>query len=101
MMLIRPADSEADLKNLGLLQDSRLRPEFLEGVNTLRNKILSNGAPKIVNGEPLTTQMLGQMISKYVESINKGAVPNILSAWEQIGEDAALEAYDAALEAYI
>lgn len=40
------------------------------------------------------------MITNFVNSINQGAVPNILSAWEQIGQDAAFEAYDAALEAY-
>ena len=72
----------------------------MEGVNNLRNKILNSATPKVMNGEPLTTQTLGLMIQAYVDSINKGAIPNILTAWEHIEEEAALEAYDAALEAY-
>ena len=40
------------------------------------------------------------MIISYTNTINSDGVPNITSAWEHLGEQAALEAYDDALEAY-
>ena len=63
----------------------------------MRSKIINNTSPKIVSGQPLNTKKLGDIIISYVDSINKGAVPNFISAWDQIGEDAALEAYDAGI----
>mgnify|MGYP002077046188 CR=1 FL=1 len=46
---------------------------------------MSNASPKIVDGQPVTTKMLSSMIISYVDSINKGAIPNIISAWDHIG----------------
>ena len=44
--------------------------------------------------------MLTEMIIAYTNTINNDGIPNITSAWEQLGEQAALDAYDDALEVY-
>ena len=40
--------------------------------------------PKVLNGKKLNGPMLATLAASYVESINKGAVPNIESAWQYI-----------------
>ena len=40
--------------------------------------------PKMLNGKILTGEMLYGVIQSYVNAINKGAVPNIESAWSYI-----------------
>ena len=100
MMMVRPADDEKDLKNLDHLPEGKLRGEFKDAVNSLRNKILTNACPKVINGEAVTAPLLCRMMETYVSSINHGAIPNITSAWNHIEEEVALEAYDAAIEVY-
>lgn len=81
MMLVRPTGSEDDLKRLNTLPNSRLRPEFLAGVSTLKNKIMSGAGPKMINGEKTNSLILTELIIAYVNDINNKGIPNIISAW--------------------
>lgn len=63
---------------------SELRAEFVDQVTQLRRKVLNRMKPKMLNGKVLTGEMLFGVIQSYVNAINKGAVPNIESAWSYI-----------------
>ena len=82
--MIRPVNNEAELQNLAQKDVSELRSEFQEQVKTLRRKVLGKIKPKSLNGKTLTGDILMGLAKQYVESINKGAVPNIESAWTYI-----------------
>jgi hypothetical protein len=61
-----------------------LRPEFVEQVMTLRRKVINRIKPKMMHGKKLNGEMLYNLCLTYVNSINKGVVPNIESAWSYI-----------------
>ena len=80
------------------MQLEDLRPEFVEQVMQLRRKVINRIKPKLMNGKKLNGTMMANLISSYVDSINKGAVPNIESSWMYICKNECLkaqyEAYD-------
>ena len=94
---MRPAFEESDLQNLHQLPDHRLRRDFIEGINSLRNKILVNCGPKTYEGTPLYGGSIASMIESYEKMMNDGAIPSIRTAWDQINEDEGVYAYDKAL----
>lgn len=62
----------------------------------LRRKVINRIKPKVMHGRKLNGEMLYNLISSYVDSINKGAVPNIESSWVYICKNECLKAqYDA------
>jgi hypothetical protein len=73
---------------------SDLRPEFVEQVTSLRRKVLGRIKPKKINGKPLNGTMLWNLMSSYVESINKGAIPSIESSWAYICKNECQKALD-------
>ena len=79
--LVRPITEEGNLQNLEKMDQSKLRPEFLDQVNKLRKNVLNNIKPKKMNGNVLTGPMFTELLSSYVQMINDGAVPVIQSAW--------------------
>jgi hypothetical protein len=54
--------------------------------------------PKMMNGKKLNGEMLYHLLGSYVDAINRGAVPNIETAWSYICKNecikAQYEAYD-------
>ena len=82
--IIRPLTNEDNLQNLAKMSLSQLRPDFVEQVIELRKKVLNRVKPKTLNGKNLSGGMLCKLAESYVEAINKGAVPNIESAWSYI-----------------
>ena len=84
MTLVRPANEERDLQNLNQIYDHRLRADFIEGVNNLRDKILKNTGPKMYSDNPLYGGSIAAMIESYVNMINTGVIPSIQTAWEKI-----------------
>lgn len=79
--MVRPTEEERDLQSLQKLQDNRLRPEFVEQMNTLRSRIYKRAKPKVLNGRYITGEMFLELCQAYTEAINKGSVPCIESAW--------------------
>ena len=98
--MVRPLTKEEDLQNLENLKMEELRPEFVEQVMQLRRKIINRIKPKTLNGKKLTGEMLCNLAQTYIAAINKGAVPNIESAWTYICKNECVKAFHGALEKY-
>lgn len=82
--MIRPLTNEENLQILEKMDLNDLRPEFTEQVMTLRKKVLNRIKPKMMHGKKLNGDMLLNLTRNYVDAINKGAVPNIETAWSYI-----------------
>lgn len=98
--LVRPVNNEKDLHNLENLEANELRPEFLEQVENLRNRVLNNVKPKMLNNRALNGDMLVELIESYVNAVNKGAVPNIENAWNYICKNECSKAFEDSQELY-
>ena len=94
--LVRPVHEEEQLQKLSTLPQSDLRPEFLEGMQECREKILGRVAPKTVFGEVVTGTGLAMLATAYVQAINEGAVPDIRKSWDYVVEETLRLAYEAA-----
>ena len=82
--MIRPLTNEDDLQNLCEMDLDELRADFVEQVMQLRRKVINRVKPKTLNGKKLNGSMLANLAESYVVAINKGAVPNIETAWTYI-----------------
>ena len=80
MTLVRPVNDEQGLKNLNRLSNKQLRPEFMDQLNGLREKILAKVTPKQLKGVNLNIRMFFAMVENYVDAINTGQLPTISSA---------------------
>ena len=63
------------------MHDDRLRPEFVEQMNNLRQRIYKRVKPKVLNNRYITGEMFLELCQAYTDAINKGSVPCIESAW--------------------
>ena len=90
--MVRPTTKEEDLQNLELVDLTKLRSEFVDQVTQLRRKVINKMKPKILNGKKLSGEMLFGIADSYVNAINKGAVPNIESAWSYICKNECVKA---------
>jgi hypothetical protein len=63
---VRPVGDESNLQRLNSIPDHALRKEFIEGVNQLRDKILSGTAPKTIEGQVITGPAIASIIENYV-----------------------------------
>jgi len=79
--MIRPLTNEDELQSLASMELDELRPDFVDQVGVLRKKVINKIKPKMLNGQALTGPMLLDLFTSYVDSINKGSVPNIQQAW--------------------
>lgn len=98
MPLIRPVQEEQDLVQLDSLPSHRLKPQFLEQVKQLRQKIMQLALPKTVKHQELSPEMFFSMASSFVELINEGAVPDINTAWEYMQQNQCGQACQSAIE---
>ena len=98
--MIRPLVKEKELQNLSNMNINQLRPSFQEQVHTLRRKVLQRMKPKTLNGKKLTGSILVTLTHQYVEAINKGAVPNIESAWQYVCNAECQKALHAAVSTF-
>lgn len=90
--MIRPLTKEENLQILEKMQLEELRPEFVDQVMQLRRKVINRVKPKLMHGKKLTGDMLYNLAGSYVDAINKGAVPNIETAWSYICKNECLKA---------
>lgn len=79
--LVRPADSEDELRNLNSIEFNKLKSEFRSGILELKNKIFRETTSKRIKGKKLNGLSLANLIVDFVNAINKGAVPNINNAY--------------------
>jgi hypothetical protein len=98
--MIRPLTKEDQLQNLADLELDKLRPEFVEQIQTLRRKVINRIKPKQINGRKLNGEMLFNLAQSYVDAINKGAVPSIENSWSYICKNECLKANQEAFEKF-
>ena len=96
--LIRPVESEEDLKRLTKIPYNNLKPEFKIEFKKLKDKIFKEALPKKLNGKKLTGPALATLIEEFVKVINSGKIPNINNTWDSVIEkdvsDSFYKSYD-------
>lgn len=80
---------------------NELRPEFVDQVVNVRRKVLGRVKPKKINGKPLNGTMLWNLMTSYVQAINKGAIPSIESSWAYICRNECHKAVDDSYEIFV
>lgn len=100
--MVRPLTSEEDLQTLETKDFDSLREEFKTQIGQLRGKVMKRiKAKTIMNGRRLTGDMFVGLVYNYVEAINKGAVPNIETAWNYISKNECQKAMEMAYENFL
>ena len=92
--LIRPVDSENDLRNLNNIPFNNLKPEFKMEFKMLKDKIYKEALPKKYNGKKLTGPTLATLIIEFVKVINSGKIPNINNTWDSVIEKDVSDSYN-------
>ena len=59
------------------MDNSLLRPEFVGQVKAVRSKVYSKAKCKKINGQSLNGNLLVSLCKGYMETINKGHLPNV------------------------
>ena len=98
--MVRPLTEEEKLQELESFEPENLRPEFVNQMLELRNKVLHRVKPKIINGKRLTGPMLANLANVYVQSINEGAIPNIENAWTYICQTECQKSLENSIEVF-
>ena len=98
--LIRPVDSEDDLKKLNTIPYNELKPEFKMEFKSLKDKIFKEALPKKLNGKKLTGPALATLIEEFVKVINSGKIPNINNTWDSIIEKDVSDAFNKSYELF-
>ena len=78
--LVRPVDSEEEIKALNKIPFKSLKADFRNDFLELKDKIFKDSNPKRFNGKKLNGPTLVNLITEFVEVINKGGIPNINNA---------------------
>jgi hypothetical protein len=97
--LVRPVSDEKDLALANTLPENKLRPEFIEQISILKQKVFSSKCKRI-EGDYVTGPALVGLARKYCEAINQGCIPTIRSAWESVVTIQAQNALQAAVALY-
>ncbi len=74
------------------MQHSEMRAEFVEQVRSLRKRIFKRIKPKMLLGRSINGPMLSEICKAYIETINKGQLPNIENAWTYVCRSECLKA---------
>ena len=91
---------EKDLRNLQNLDDTYLRPDFLDQLNVLKNKIHRQCRQKMINGIGMNMPMFIVFLEKFVNAFNSGKMPSIASAYAALIENEIYEHAESAKETF-
>ena len=100
LTMLRPIDDEANLRNIQHLSDAQIKPEFLNSLNVIRNKVYKNCTQKVINGVGLNANMMVAYLKQFVDSFNSGKLPVIQTAWKSLIETECRNNYEKAITAY-
>lgn len=100
MTLVRPINDETDLRNIQHLRDDQIRPDFLNSLNAIRNKIYKNCTQKVINGVGMNTNMLVVYLKQFVDGFNSGRMPVIQTAWKSLMESECRNHFERAIRFY-
>lgn len=86
--LVRPVETETDLRTVNSLPRSRIRPEFEAAVAAMRDVFHDplRTADKQVAGRSVNGDALVGLAHEYCAALNEGRMPEILSAWQSVIE---------------
>ena len=87
--MVRPCSDESKLQILPDLNDSELRPEFLQTLKELKDIIFKRCVPMTVPGQEglvITGPLLSALSENYVQCINSNKVPVIRDSWSLLSE---------------
>eukprot|EP00879_Flechtneria_rotunda_P026395 GHRR01028142.1.p1 GENE.GHRR01028142.1~~GHRR01028142.1.p1 ORF type:complete len:811 (+),score=359.13 GHRR01028142.1:614-3046(+) len=98
--MVRPALSEAHLQTLDQLPYSSLRPEFRRDMDMVAQLIKAKIRPLAVGGSLVTGTALAGLAAAYVQAVNQGAVPQLVTAWQGVSRAESQKAFESALTAY-
>eukprot|EP00635_Sarcinochrysidales_sp_CCMP3193_P013605 CAMPEP_0118914912 /NCGR_PEP_ID=MMETSP1166-20130328/15197_1 /TAXON_ID=1104430 /ORGANISM="Chrysoreinhardia sp, Strain CCMP3193" /LENGTH=1170 /DNA_ID=CAMNT_0006854545 /DNA_START=197 /DNA_END=3709 /DNA_ORIENTATION=- len=100
--LVRPLGDESRLQQIDAVPFDELRPEFQVGVRSLKLHLYETHLrPKEIHGRPLSGASFLAMTEQYVNAIERGSVPTITTAWEEVMAQECKAAMHAAIMAYI
>lgn len=100
LTMVRPVNDESELRNIQHLRDEQIRPDFLNSLHSIRNKIYKNCTQKVINGIGMNTNMLVQYLKQFVEAFNSGRMPVIQTAWKSLMESECRVHYEHAIQYY-
>lgn len=98
--LVRPITDENKLQSLSDVDDSELRPEFLNQLVSLRKKILDLVKPKTISDRILNGNVFCDILSKIINSVNKGNLPQVNNLYSDICNNESIKAYNKSLDLY-
>ncbi|KAK4760219.1 hypothetical protein SAY87_023350 [Trapa incisa] len=99
--LVRPLNNENELHKLDQMSLDMLRPEFRSGLDALTKFVFERTRPKQVGTTVMTGPFLVGIMESYLEALNNGAVPTIVSSWQSVEESECRRAFDMATEVYM
>lgn len=96
--MVRPVESEEQLQRLNTLKDYEFRPEFLSQMENVRKKVRRRTKAKTLKSREVNGAMLLELAKAYCDTINKGAAPNIQTAWQYLSTHENHKAHSEALQ---
>lgn len=75
--LVRPVETEEELKSLNKMNFQSLKTDFKSEFLILKDKIFKDSKPKCYKGMRLNGPNLVNLLTEFIDAINQGAVPNI------------------------
>lgn len=100
LTLVRPVMDEQQLRRAAELSPDELRPEFVEQMAMIRQRILSVVKPKQLFGRAMDGRQLAHLVTCYTQTMTSGAVPDIRAAWEYVSEATCQTALAQAIDVY-
>ena len=89
--LVRPVTDEKKLRDLEQLTEAQLRPAFSSQLKALRAQIFAQAKPKTMQGTLVSGRALVSLLQQYLHAMNTGGIPVILTAWESVLANQAIE----------
>ena len=84
--MVRPCQEEDELQDLDGMNESFMRPKFVEQMKVVRKMIFDRLNVKTFMGNKVSGGMLVTMAKSFIKSINEGAAPVIKDSWSLISE---------------
>lgn len=100
LTMVRPVNDENDLRNIQHLSDDQIRPEFINALHHIRNKIYKNCTQKVINGVGMNSNMIIVYLKQFIEAFNSGKMPVIQTAWKSLMESECRNHFERAIQYY-
>jgi hypothetical protein len=98
---VRPLVVERQLAHIEQQSWDDLRADFKENVEFLTHNVMASIRPKIIQGKPLTGEMLLNLTKNYLQAINTGGVPQILTSMERVISSEMKRIFDTLVKEYM